>query len=117
AALPSSACNISCMQGGKGLILAYGLFLDYKAVSRRLQRSCRRCQGIRIRIRFRWTLWWVNQRVLTSRRFSRRHPFGRLSMARAYSSTAEQGTHNPLVPGSNPGGPNDLLQIRFIDLP
>src|SRR4051812_37761177 len=26
---------------------------------------------------------------------------------RAYSSTAEQGTHNPLVPGSNPGGPNE----------
>jgi len=24
---------------------------------------------------------------------------------RAHSSTAEQGTHNPLVPGSNPGGP------------
>jgi hypothetical protein len=24
---------------------------------------------------------------------------------RAYSSAVEQGTHNPLVPGSNPGGP------------
>ncbi len=29
---------------------------------------------------------------------------------RARSSTAEQGTHNPLVPGSNPGGPNGLRQ-------
>jgi len=27
---------------------------------------------------------------------------------RAHSSTAEQGTHNPLVPGSNPGGPNGV---------
>src|SRR5580658_2965833 len=38
---------------------------------------------------------------------------------RAYSSTAEQGTHNPLVPGSNPGGPNQrkVNAERTIALP
>src|SRR5581483_5157194 len=30
---------------------------------------------------------------------------------RACSSAAEQGTHNPLVPGSNPGGPRFFLEI------
>ena len=26
----------------------------------------------------------------------------------------EQGTHNPLVPGSNPGGPNFIFNFRFV---
>src|SRR6266566_8077083 len=36
--------------------------------------------------------------------------------ARAYSSTAEQGTHNPLVAGSNPAGPipHRCLVIRIF---
>ena len=27
----------------------------------------------------------------------------------------EQGTHNPLVPGSNPGGPKEILDLRFAN--
>ena len=40
----------------------------------------------------------------------------RLTRLRAHSSTAEQGTHNPLVPGSNPGGPNELRQTGLTVL-
>ncbi len=29
----------------------------------------------------------------------------------AYSSMVEQGTHNPLVAGSNPAGPTTLIQF------
>src|SRR5207302_10719688 len=35
---------------------------------------------------------------------------------RACSSAVEQGTHNPLVPGSNPGGPKtfSIFEFRFL---
>ena len=36
---------------------------------------------------------------------------------RAYSSTAEQGTHNPLVAGSNPAGPNPVFFLVILTFP
>ena len=42
-----------------------------------------------------------------------------LFRSRACSSTVEQGTHNPLVVGSNPAGPTTslLLSFRFLANP
>src|SRR6266571_2521500 len=40
-----------------------------------------------------------------------------LIIIRACSSAVEQGTHNPLVPGSNPGGPNFRDQRTDLKIP
>src|SRR5207248_10325925 len=52
---------------------------------------------------------WRYRRVMTTARPCQAEDN---EAVRAHSSTAEQGTHNPLVRGSNPLGPNDLRHFN-----
>ena len=81
-----------------------GLFLS----SGWQQAACRRCRMLQMR----------RSRLLAELRIcfeSGRGCFAKAStvvIMRACSSTVEQGTHNPLVLGSNPGGPTKTFKAR-----
>ena len=85
-----------------------GLFLS----SGWQQAACRKCRMLQMR----------RSRLLAELRIyfeSGRGCFAKASIVvimRACSSTVEQGTHNPLVLGSNPGGPTKTSSARSFVL-
>ncbi len=74
------------------------------------QAACRKCRMLQMR----------RSRLLAELRIyfeSGRGCFAKASIVvimRACSSTVEQGTHNPLVLGSNPGGPTKTFKARSL---